>query len=42
MKPKFTADYPGVVVHEGADEPTLRAHEDGVVRSCIDTPNVGN
>ena len=30
------------MVREGADELTLRAHEEEVVRSFIDTANVGN
>ena len=33
---------PRAVVREGAGELTLRAHEEGVVRSFIDTTNVGN
>ena len=42
VKPKFTTDFPGAVVREGADELTLRAHEEGAVRSFIDTTNVGD
>ena len=42
VKPKFTADFPGAVVREGADELTLRAHEEGVLRTFIDTSNVGD
>ena len=42
VKPKFTADFPGAVIHEGAGELTLRAHEEGVLRTFIDTPNVGD
>ena len=41
VKPKFRTDFPGAVVREGMDELTLRAHEEGAVRSFIDT-NVGN
>ena len=40
VKPKFTADFPGAVIREGADELTLRTHEEGVVRTFIDTANV--
>ena len=42
VKPKFTTDFPGAVFREGADELTLRADEEGVVCSFIDTTNVGN
>ena len=37
---KFTGDFPGTVLREGADECTLRAHEEGAVRTVIDTTNV--
>ena len=39
-KPDFTTDYPGAVIREGAHELTLRAHEEGVLRTLIDTSNV--
>ena len=39
VKLKFTADFPGAVIGEGADELTLRAHEEGVLRTFIDTSN---
>ena len=42
VKPNFTTDYPGAFIREGADELTLRADEEEVVRSFIDTTNVGN
>ena len=42
VKPKFTTDFPEAVAREGADEPTLREHEEGALRSFIDTTNVGN
>ena len=29
VKPNFTTDYPGAFIREGADELTLRAHEEG-------------
>ena len=41
VKPRFTTDFPGAVVREGADELTLRAHE-GLLRTFIYTTNVGN
>ena len=40
MKPKFTS--PGAVIRESADELTLRAHEEGVLRTFMDTTNVGD
>ena len=40
VKPKFTTDFPGAVVREGADELTLRACEEGAVRSLVDITNV--
>ena len=40
VKPKFTTD--GAVVREGPDEFTLRAQEEGAVRSFIDVTNVGD
>ena len=42
VKPKFTTDFPEAVAREGADELTLRAHEEGALRSFIDTTNVGD
>ena len=42
VKPKFTTDFPGDAVREGADELTLRAHEEEAVRSFIDTTKVGD
>ena len=40
--PRFTTDFPRAVVREGALELTVRAHETGVVRSFINTANLGN
>ena len=40
VKPKFTA--PGAVIREGAAELTLRAHEEALLRTFIDTSNVGD
>ena len=42
VKPRFTEDFPGGVVREGADELTQGGHEEGVVRSFTDTTNVAN
>ena len=42
VKPMFTTDFLGAAIGEGADELTLRAHEEGVLRTFIDTTNVGN
>ena len=39
VKPKFAADFPGAIIREGAEE---RAHEEGVLRTLIDTSNVGD
>ena len=46
VQPKFTTDFPGAVILEGADELTLRAHEEGVLRTFIGhlecgTPKMG-
>ena len=41
VKPKFTTDFPGIVIPEGVDELTLQAHEEGVLRTLIDTSIVG-
>ena len=35
VNPKFTTDFPGAVVREGADELTLCAHVEEVVRTCV-------
>ena len=40
VKPKFTTDFPGAIIRESADEFTLRAHEEGVRRTFIDTLKV--
>ena len=40
VKPKFTTDFPGVVIWEGTDELTLRAHEERARRSFIDISKV--
>ena len=40
VEPRSTADFPGAVIREGTDEVTLRAHEEGVLRSFIDTAKV--
>ena len=37
VQSNVTTDDPGAVVWEGADELTLRVHEEGGVRSFIDT-----
>ena len=42
VKPNFTTDFPGAAIQEGAGELPLRAHEKDVVRSFVDTTNVGN
>ena len=42
VKPKFTTDFPEAVVREGADGLTLRADEEGALRTLIDTANVGD
>ena len=39
VKPKFTKDFLGAVVWEGAGVLTLRAHEEGILRTLIDTTN---
>ena len=41
-KPEFTADFLGSVVRERADELTLRAEEEGMLRTFIDTTDVGD
>ena len=42
VTPRFTTDFPGAVLLDAAGELTLRAHEEGVFRTFIDTANVGN
>ena len=42
VKSKFRTDFPGAVFREGAGELTLRAHEEGVRRTFIDTSTVGH
>ena len=42
VKPKFTTDFREAVVREGADELTLRKEEEGMLRTFIDTTNVGD
>ena len=41
VKPNFTTDFPAVV-WKGADELTMRADEQGALRTYIDTTNVGD
>ena len=42
VRPRFTTGFSGAVIRKGADELTLRAHEEGVLRAFIDTPSVGD
>ena len=42
MNPKFTTDFPEAAVREGADQLTLRAEEEDVLRTFIDTADVGD
>ena len=42
VKQKFTADFPEAVVCQGADELTLRREEEGIVRTFINTTQVGD
>ena len=42
VKPNFTTDYYRAMAREGADEPTLRAEEEGMLRTFIDTTDVGD
>ena len=42
VKPRFATDFPGAVVPEGVDDVRLRADEEGVLRTFINTTNVGN
>ena len=41
VRPSFTTDFSGAVLRDGAGELTFRAHEEGVLRTFIDTANVG-
>ena len=41
-RPRFATELSGAVIREGADELTLRAQEEGVLRTFIDTSNVGD
>ena len=41
VQPMFTAGFSSEVIREEADEVTLRAHEEGVRRTFIDTTNSG-
>ena len=41
VKPKFSADFPEAVGREGVDELTLRREEEVMLRTFIDTTNVG-
>ena len=40
--PRFATDFPGAAIGEGVEELTLRAHEEGVLRTFTNTTNVGN
>ena len=42
VKPSFTTDSREAVLRDDAGELTLRAHEEGVLRTFIDPANVGN
>ena len=42
VKPKSTTDFPEAVVREGAGPPTVRADVEGMLRTFIDTPNLGD
>ena len=42
VKPEFAADFLEAVVREGRDVLTLRADEEGALRTLIDTTNVGD
>ena len=42
VKPRFATDFPGAVIPEGVDDVRLRADEEGVLRTFINTTNVGN
>ena len=42
VKPQFTTDFLEAAAREGADEPTLRREETGMLRTVVDTTNVGD
>ena len=42
VRPKFTTDFLEAMVREGADELTLRAEEERMLRTFIDTTDVGD
>ena len=42
VKPKFTTDFLDAMVREGADELTLRAVKEGMLRTFIDTTDAGD
>ena len=42
VRPRLATEVSGAVIGEGADQPTLRAQEDCVLRTFIDTMNVGD
>ena len=42
VKSKFTTDFPEVVLREGAKKLALRREEEGMLRTFIDTTNVGD
>ena len=42
VRPMFATELSGAVIREGADEFTLRAQEEGVLRPFIGTSNVGD
>ena len=42
VKAKFTTNFPEVVLRAGADELTLQREEEGMLRTFIDTTNVGD
>ena len=39
-KPQFSEAFPDAVTREGADEPTLRAEEEGTQRAFINTKHI--
>ena len=40
VKPKFTTDFPDALVRQGVNELTLRAEEEGMLRTSIGTTDV--
>ena len=42
VRPKFRTEFQEAVVREVADELTLRANEEGALRTFVDTTNVGD